>query len=112
MVNIFKDKILTVFLSFSLIFLLVGLVLIIVNIDNLSSPLIVHINSYVGVDMMGNINHLWSLVLMGVLVFIINFGLTNVFFYRERTISYIITTVSFIVSLFVLMNIANIIALN
>jgi len=112
MANCLKDKILLIFSGLSLIMLVAGLILVYVNIKGLSSPLIIHINALRGVDIMGGIGSLWNILLMGTLIFVINNALASVFFLRERILSYIILTINFIISLFILINVANIIMLN
>lgn len=112
MASLLKEKIILIFLCISLAFLLSGLILILANANNLSSPLITHINAYTGVDMMGGISHLWILFSMGTLIFLINLGLIYLFFFRERIVSYIILGVTFLTSLLTLVSIGNIIALN
>ena len=112
MARLLKDKILLIFSGLSLIMLVASLILVYANIKELSSPLIIHINAFQGVDMMGGIDNLWNILLMGALIFVINNALANVFFLRERILSYIIFTINFIISLFILINVANIIMLN
>jgi len=112
MVRLLKDKILLILSGLSLLMLVAGLILVYANIKGLSSPLIIHINAFQGVDMMGGIDNLWNILLMGTLIFVINNALASVFFLRERILSYIVLTINFIISLFILINVANIIMLN
>lgn len=112
MVNLLKNKVLVIFLGLSLALLLAGLILVLANVNNLSPPLIIHINANAGVDMMGGINHLWFLISMGAFILIVNSAVAGIFFFRERIVSYITMGVSFITSLFILVSVANIITLN
>ncbi|HMB17465.1 MAG TPA: hypothetical protein VKO61_00950 [Candidatus Paceibacterota bacterium] len=112
MKNIIKDKILLIVLGVSFLFLISSLVLILVNQGKLVESLIIHVNAFQGVDMMGDVTDIWNVLLMGSLMFLINTLLIKVFYFRERIISYIILSVNFITSLFVLIKIANIISIN
>ncbi len=112
MKNIIKDKILLIVLAISFLFLISSLVLILVNQGSFVESLIIHVDAFQGVDMMGDVTDIWNVLLMGVIIFLINTLLIKVFYLRERIISYIILSANFILSLFVLIKIANIISIN
>ena len=107
-----KEKILLIFFSISFGLLLVSAGLIYLNLDNLSSPLILHFSVYEGVDLVGDKIDLWKIPIMGFLVFTLNLVLGAVFFYRERIITYVFLATGVFVSILVLINTAQIITLN
>jgi hypothetical protein len=110
--DIFKDKLLLIltFLSFGL--LVASLVLILINKSDFSDSLIIHINAFKGVDMMGDVADLWNVLIMGGLIFIINTLVGYTFYLKEKILTYVILSLTFISSLLVLIKIANIISIN
>lgn len=109
---IFKEKILLIFLILSLLFLLISAAFIFFNAEKLSSPLILHFDSYRGVDRMGEIADLWLILILGLLAAIINSVLAEVFFYRERILAYLLSGTNVFIGLLVLIAVTVIISVN
>ena len=109
---VLKEKTLIIFLIIGGIFMLSSLGLLYFNSSNLIPPIIIHFDSYQGVSFLGTLTDLWSIWLVGFIMIIINFGLSEVFFYRERLLSYLFVGTNIIIALLVLIILAVIISVN
>lgn len=110
--KLFKDKILLSLVLLSLALILAGILLIYLNIDSLSYPLILHFNEFQGVDLVGESDNLWGVGIMAGVIFLINLTLAAGLYLRERILSYILLSVNLLISILSLIGISNIILLN
>lgn len=110
--GILKSRIALLFLSLTAVLLLTAFILILINVDNLSYPLIIHFNPYEGVNLTGGENSLWSILIIGLVIITLNTFLGNVFFKRERIVSYVFFVINFIIAIMTLISIAQIISIN
>jgi hypothetical protein len=111
-VNIFKQKILVIFLAVTAVLLLAGLALVYFNVDSLSTRLVLHFDAFKGVDLFGENADLWRLWGTGVLVTLLNAILGEAFFKKERMLTYIFLGVNILISLLLLLAISTIISVN
>jgi hypothetical protein len=109
---ILKDKVLTVSVALAILFLIAGGALVYFNIADLTSPLILHFDSILGIDFFGEVQLLWFVWLTGFFVVVINFFLGHALFYRERPFSYLVFGITPLFALLHLVAIARIISLN
>jgi len=112
MPNIFKQKILLVFSALSAFLFLLSLVLIYFNLSRLSAPLILHFDALRGVDFFGEKYDFFGIWLVGLAAAIINTILSEIFFYRERILSYIFSGVNLLLALLILIFVAVVIRVN
>lgn len=109
---IFKEKLLLVLIFLSLLLLVFSLGLVYFNIDKLSSPIIIHFDGLKGIDFFGQTRDLWFIWLTGFTIVILNIFLGNVFFYRERILTYLFLGSGLLISILLLVALANIISVN
>ncbi len=110
--DIFKERVLLIFiiLSFSLLFFSLGLVYF--NIRELSSPVIIHFDGLRDIDPFGKVGDLWFIWLTGFVIVLINVFFGNFFFYRERVLAYLILGTTLLFSILHLVALAQIISVN
>lgn len=109
---IFKDKILLVFSALSAVLILASAALIFFNIGNLSAPLILHFDTYRGVDLTGEVSDLWLILIGGAVIVLLNAFLSGVLFYRLRPLSYLLTATNFLIAILLLAAVAVIVSVN
>ncbi|MEX2436817.1 MAG: hypothetical protein WD471_01475 [Candidatus Paceibacterota bacterium] len=110
--DIFKSRIILLFLGLSVLLLITSFILILINVGDLSYPLILHFNSYEGVNLTGEASSLWSILIVAVLVVVLNFFIGNSLFKRERMMAYLIFAINVIISIVTLISVAQIISIN
>ncbi|PIR07246.1 hypothetical protein COY65_01285 [Candidatus Jorgensenbacteria bacterium CG_4_10_14_0_8_um_filter_39_13] len=110
--KIFQFKTISIIWLFNLILLIFIAGLIYFNSPRLNPPLVIHFDSYKGVDFLGEVTTIWGIWLAIFVFNILNMFLTEFFLYRERFLSYFSTAVSAILNLLLLVVIGTIISLN
>ena len=110
--NILNQKILRIFLILSGAILLFSLILIYLNIGRLSQPIILHFDNFKGVDAFGDKIDVWGLWLVGLAMILINLALGELFFYKERVLSYLLVGINILFSILLLVIVAVIINVN
>lgn len=110
--KIFQFKTISIIWLFNLILLLFIAGLIFFNSPRLNPPLVIHFDSYKGVDFLGEVTTIWGIWLAIFIFNILNVFLTEFFLERERFLSYFSTAVSAILNLLLLVVIGTIISLN
>ena len=106
------NRVLLIFLVLTAVLLAASALVLYLNIDKLSYPVILHFNAFQGVDLVGNKADIWSIVAMGFAVVIMNTVLSRVLFYRERLMAYILLAANVILAFFAFISVAHIISLN
>ncbi len=96
----------------SLIVLFITLILIILNKESLNQPIILHYDSFGGIDLFGTPNDLWGIWLAGLVTGVVNVFLGAAFFYRERILTYLFLGANVVIAILVLVAVANIISVN
>jgi hypothetical protein len=107
-----KEKVLRVFLVITGILFLLSLGLIYFNTKNLDTPLILHFDQIKGIDLFGEKIDLWLIWFMGFAMAVINTFLGQVFFERERILSYIFIGTNILISILLLIVVGTIISVN
>lgn len=110
--NIFKEKALTILFGVSALFLVISFGTILFKIGGLSTPLIIHFDAFQGVDFFGEKADFWAIWIVGLVIMVINYFLANVFFHRERVLTYIIASVNTLIGIFLFVAVATIISVN
>lgn len=83
-----------------------------INMDNMSNVLVIHLDSYKGIDFFGDKNDILSILAFGALVIALNGILANTLYLRERFLSYVLAFSSALFSLLIFMGILAIISIN
>jgi|SRR3989344_380802 len=110
--NIIKDNYLLATFGITTVVLLFTLVLVLIFFGATDTPLIIHFDSYKGIDFLGNKLHVFGIVFVGVVMFLINVGLAHALYYRDRFLSYIIGCATLVIALLILIAVSAIIAVN
>jgi len=110
--KIFKQKILLIFLALTAVLFILSFALIYFNLGRLSAPLILHFDALRGVDFFGEKADFWGIWLVAFVVAIINMILGEVFFYRERILSYIFLGANLLLAILTLIFVAVVIRVN
>ncbi|MEK7634270.1 MAG: hypothetical protein AAB396_00070 [Patescibacteria group bacterium] len=87
-INIIKDKYLRVVFALSFLVLIFALAEIFLQFNKLSVPLIIHFDTYRGIDFLGGKMEIFGILISSFIAIFINFIFSNFFYYRERFISY------------------------
>jgi len=111
---IFREKFIFWFTVISLIFFLVSIFLTAFNLSlEEKRPLfILHFDAYRGVDFLGKVIDVWFIISVVFLMLAINVVLIEIFFYRERILSYFLAGVNFLISALLVIVIGVIISIN
>ncbi|MFH1759301.1 MAG: hypothetical protein ABH822_01930 [Patescibacteria group bacterium] len=110
--NVFKDKILLSAFGASLFILLIGFSVAFVALADVRHLLVIHFDSYSGIDFLGDKSDVFGALLSGLALTIINGLLAIAFYLRERLLSYILAFSSILVSLLILITIFVIVSVN
>ncbi|HXF43878.1 MAG TPA: hypothetical protein VNK70_00125 [Candidatus Paceibacterota bacterium] len=76
-----------------------SLVLVIVNIGDVASPVLIHFDKFRGIDSLGEKSDIWEIWFGGAVLLVINSVLSGVFYTRERSLSYVFAAAALIISL-------------
>ncbi len=109
---IFKDKYLRIIFCLSSAILLVVFLLISLKFWNVKKLIIIHFDAYKGIDFLGSRLDVFGILITAVVIFLINFFLSNLLFYRERFLSYIFAAVTLFFVILILIAVAAIISVN
>jgi len=110
--EIFKHRLLLVFLIITGLILILGALVIIGNVGSLPQQLILHFDSFHGIDLFGGYTDLWLVWVMGFVFAIINAVLAEEFFYKNRVLTYIFLGVDVVISLLTLIVVSTIISVS
>lgn len=112
MFPLLKDKYLISIFGLSFFVLLISFLTAFFKIGGITSPLIIHFDTYNGVNILGDKIDIFGVFASAFAAALINFLLSNFFYYRERFISYIFSFGSFGLSILILIAVSVIISVN
>ncbi len=97
--SIFTRKPLLILSGLSGIAILGSLILAFSKLGGLSYPLVLHFDSFQGVDFLGDTTDFWGIWLGGFACIVLNFFLGEVMFKKERILSYVFLSANLLLSL-------------
>ena len=109
---IFKDKYLIAIFAVSAIFLAIAFGIAYATILSNSNLLVIHFDTYRGVDFFGDSRDVADILVTGAIVLILNSVLANELYFRERILSYALTASTLLFSVLILMAVNAIIFIN
>jgi len=111
---IFKEKFIFWFTAAALVFTLASVFLTAFSLGlKEKRPLfILHFDGYKGVDILGKVVDVWFIIGAVFLILIVNIILTEIFFQRERILSYFLVSVNLLISILLMIVVAVIISVN
>ncbi len=107
-----KDKLTIWPLAVGLALLLIGFGIAIYNFGGFHGLLIIHFDSFRGIDFLGDKSDVFKILGLGVIILAINAVLTHEFYWKERFLSYVLSFGTAIFSLLILMAVIAIISIN
>lgn len=107
-----RDRYFSVAAGLSLVLLIVAAGLFYVQIGPSDKPMILHFDSYRGIDFLGNKAQVFKIILSALVLFLINFFLAAFLYNRERFLSYIFVFATLAISILILIAIGVIISVN
>jgi hypothetical protein len=107
-----KDKFLFYPFLASVILALIAFIRALVRLAKINNLLILHFDSYRGIDYLGNKEDVFSIIGFSFTVIVINFLLAKKLYYKERLLSYFLSFGSTIFSLLILIGVFVIISIN
>lgn len=110
--GVFRFKTTLVISIFSAAILLFVLGLIYFSRLQLEPPLILHFDSWRGIDFYGGISNLWGIWLVVFFFNLLNFVLAKFFFFRERFVFYLFISVNLILNILLLIIVGTILSVN
>ncbi len=110
--NIIKDKYLRAVFVLSFLVLIFALAEILLQLNKLSVPLIIHFDAYRGIDFLGGKMEIFGILISSFIVIFINFILSNFFYNREKFISYGLGLASLGLSILILIAVSVIMSVN
>lgn len=87
---ILKDKYLTPVFTLSAIIWVVSFSLVYVNILDAANVLVIHFDSFNGADFFGGKSDVFDIIVTAAIIWILNLALAQLFYYRERFLSYLL----------------------
>jgi hypothetical protein len=110
--NIIRDRYLLVVFSASWFLLVLNLILVYLQLGDITTPLIIHFDVYKGIDFLGSRKDVFGILASGATMLLINLLLAEFFYRRERFLSYILTFLSLILSILILIATSVIVSVN
>jgi len=107
-----RDRYFSITIGLSFLILILSASLFYVQISPLEKPLILHFDSYMGIDFLGSKAQVFQIILSVFILFIINLFLAAFLYNRERFLSYMFVFVSLEIAVLILMAIGVIISVN
>ena len=107
-----RDKFIIFPFVTSLAILIAGFLIAYSNLAEIQNLLIIHFDSFRGIDFLGDKNDVFGILGMGVVVLIINSFLANAFYWKERFLSYLLSFSTAVFSLLLLIAVLAIISIN
>ncbi|OGY63043.1 MAG: hypothetical protein A2745_03570 [Candidatus Harrisonbacteria bacterium RIFCSPHIGHO2_01_FULL_44_13] len=108
----FKDIYLRTAFIASFLSVFLGLAVIYVGLSDISHLLIIHFDSYRGIDFLGSKGDVLGILIAALAINFVNLFLTEVFYRREKFLSYILAFSSVFLSLLILIAVVVIIKVN
>lgn len=109
---IFTRKLLLILSGLSGVAVLGSLTLAFLKLGGLPYPLVLHFDSFHGVDFLGDTTDFWGIWLGGFACIVLNFFLGEVMFTKERVLSYVFLSVNLLLSILLFVITTVIIAAN
>jgi hypothetical protein len=109
---ILKDEFIVWPFLTAVIFLIVGFSVSYIRLADVQNLLIIHFDSFRGIDFLGDKQDVFGILAVGLAVMTVNGFLANVFYYRERFFSYLLSFSSVVLSLLILIAVFAIISIN
>jgi len=94
------------------LFLLIAFSIVYVNILDNSNLLVIHFDSYRGADFFGDRRDVADILVTAAIIWLINFGLANELYFRERILAYGLAAATPIFMLLILVAVNVIISIN
>lgn len=84
----------------------------VINLWDQRGLLVIHFDSFQGIDFFGNRGDVYEILGVGAVVLVLNLAIANTFYFRERFLSYLVAAGTLLFSLLILMAINVIISVN
>lgn len=111
-VHFLSNKVLRILFLLGLFLFVVSFVFIILKVNMLSLPVILHFDAFNGVDKFGDQSSVWGVWGLGFVFFLLNSVLGEVFFLRERALTFVFLGTNLLFSILFLIIISVIITIN
>ena len=110
--GIIRDRYFSITAGLGFLVLILASAIFYVGIEPSEKPLILHFDSFRGIDFLGSRAQVFEILLSVFLILAINFLLARFLYDRERFLSYLFVFVSFLLSVLILMAVSVIISAN
>lgn len=110
--EVFKNKFIISTFAVALVLLVVAFSFYYVKIAENGNLLVIHFDSYKGIDFFGDRRDVLDIIISGFVIFLVNLGLTKPLYLRERFLSYAIAVFTFIFAVLILLAVNVIINVN
>lgn len=87
--NIFRERILFILFAISVVIFLASFIVLIFQIGGFVSPVVLHFDGVRGIDLYGEKIDVWAVWITSLALFIVNIFISNVFYFRERSLTYL-----------------------
>ena len=88
--HIFKQRLLFILTGTGAVLFIASFLVMIFQVSGFASPVVLHFDELRGIDLYGGQSDAWVIWITSILVFIVNVVLANVFYFRERSLSYVL----------------------
>lgn len=109
---IVKDKFIILPFIAGLVFLVAGFSVAYIQLADLQNLLIIHFDSFKGIDFLGDKNDVFGILFLGLVVLAVNIFLANILYLRERFLSYLLSFSAALFCLLLLIVVFAIISIN
>ena len=96
----------------SFILLIIATILVYLSLGEVSNFIVVGIDVFRGLNFLGSVGDVWSVLGIGLAINLINLFLAAAFYHREWFLAYLLAFVSLFISLLILIAIGTIITVN
>lgn len=109
--SILKDKYLAPIFALAAIVWVIDFSLVYVNILDAANVLVIHFDAFKGVDFFGGKSDVFDIIVTAAIVWLINISMAQMFYYREKFLSYVIAGSTLIYMVLILLAVNAIISI-
>ena|SRR3989344_6448823 len=94
--NILRERVLFILSATGLVIFIASFLVSIFQVSGFASPVVLHFDNARGIDLYGERGDVWVIWATSLAVFIANAILANIFYFRERSFSYVLIGFNFL----------------
>ncbi len=86
--TIFQERILFILSAIGVLLFIASFLVIVFQVGGFATPVVLHFDSVKGIDLYGGVGDVWVIWITSLVLFLCNILFANIFYFRERFLSY------------------------